>query len=456
MNAEQQPPHPLTVVMAERELSFAGLAALYRATVEKHGLRSGTDRNLVWKWKAGYQTPTPESQQYLAETLDVPPDVLAEQAWPGWLWHAVTGTTHLLQPPWTAAGTRQVLQTVAGGAVDRRTFMVITGTTLTDLGASWNAGLTAGPIEQIVTGSGTRRLTIETLDSADVRLSELRRLDDEHGGGELCRLALGELRWLTDLTGRTVCTGATERRLFGLLTEAARLCGWCHFDANQHAAAQSYYVAALRASASAQDPLAGANVLACLSNQAKWTGHYQEAVSLIESAEEQIRRSGSPRLKAMLAGRKALAYAKAGEVRACGRALNEAEKQLDRARSGDAEPGWIYYVNESMLAAWAGTCWTDLRQPDRARPLIDNALATINTGCVRERSFSHTGSARAYVHGDELDQACRELTTAADLAQQTDSVRAFDSIRRTRASMSRYDREPRVRELDHRLATLAV
>ena len=455
-NVEQRPSHPLTVIMSERGLSHEGIAELVRGAVAAHGLRSGADRNLVWKWKVGRQRPTAESQRYLAEALGVPQEVLAEDAWPDWLWHAVTGARHLLQPSWSVAGTRQVLREVAGGPVDRRKFMVVSGTALTGLGSSWAAGLDAGSVEQIVDERGAGWLTSEALDRVDASLAGLRRLDDTFGGGELCQRAVGEFRWLTGLADRAVCTGATERRLFGLITEAARLCGWCHFDATQHAAAQAFYVAGLRASVSAQDPLAGANVVACMSYQATWTGHYQEAVSLIDSAEEQIRRIGTPRLKAMLASRKALAYAKSDEAGACGRALNEAENQLDRARPGDAEPDWIYYFDETTLAAWAGTCWIDLRQPDRARPLIDDSLAAIDTGHVRDLSIVRARSARAYVHGDELDLACRELTTAADLAQQTGSVLTLDSIRQARDDMARYDGESRVRELDHRLAELSA
>lgn len=89
MDAERT--HPLDVVMSDRGLSLAGLADLYRAAVAKHGLRSGTDRNLVWKWKTGRRTPTVESQQYLADALGVPRSVLAEHGWPDWLWHAVSG-----------------------------------------------------------------------------------------------------------------------------------------------------------------------------------------------------------------------------------------------------------------------------------------------------------------------------------------------------------------------------
>jgi hypothetical protein len=439
--------------MADRELSLSGLAELYRVAVAKQGLRSGADRNLVWKWKTGRRTPTIESQQYLADALDVPRSVLADHDWPDWLWRAVAGPRHVLQPPWSAAGTLRVLHEVAGGAMDRRDFLVITGTALTGLANRWSASLT-GPSDRIV--SGAPRLTDDILDRLDGRLAELRHLDDAFGGRQLHRLADAEFRWLSSLADSAVRENSVELRLLGLIAEAARLCGWCHFDAKHHAAAQSYYVTALRASASAADPMAGAHVLACMSLQAMFTGHSHEAVSLIDTAEEQLRHSGTPRVKALLASRKARAYARSGATNACERALNMAEKHLDRARLGDSEPDWIYYFDDAELAAQAGACWIDLRQPASARPLIDDALGTMDSRYVRDRAIYHARSAEAYFHDDELDAACQELTTAAELAHQTDSVHTVDTIRRARLCLTRYNDDTRVHELDQRLAELVI
>lgn len=441
--------------MADRELSLSGLAELYRVAVAKQGLRSGADRNLVWKWKTGRRTPTIESQQYLADALDVPRSVLADHDWPDWLWRAVAGPRHVLQPPWSTAGTLRVLQEVAGGAMDRRDFLVITGTALTGLADSWSTSLT-GSSDRIVPGSGAPRLTDDILDRLDGRLAELRHLDDAFGGRQLHRLADAEFRWLSSLADSAVQENSVELRLLGLIAEAARLCGWCHFDAKHHAAAQSYYVTALRASASAANPMAGAHVLACMSFQAALTGHCQEAVALIDAAEDRLHHSGTPRLMALLASRKARAYARAGEGNACGRALNTAEKHLAQARSRDSEPDWIYYFDEAELAAQAGACWIDLCEPARARPLVDDALCALDSRYVRDRTIYHVRRAQAYFREDELDLACQDLISAVDLARRTGSVRSVDTIREARQSMSRYDQELRIRELDQHLAMLAI
>ncbi|MGH3624548.1 MAG: hypothetical protein ACRDQ5_22635, partial [Sciscionella sp.] len=262
--------------------------------------------------------------------------------------------------------------------------------------------------------------------------------------------------WLTQLADNAVYTDAAGQRLFSLLTEAARICGWLHFDAGQHAAAQSYYVTALRASATANDTTTGANVLQCMSLQATLTGHPKDAVSLIEAAEQRTRYAATPRLRALFASRKAQAHAKVRDAASCGRALNEAERYLDTAASGTDEPDWIYFFDEAQFAAQVASRWVDLHQPTRARPLIDNALRDMDSCYVRDRAFYYARSAQAYVHAAELEPACDDLRTATGLARQTGSVYVRDMIRDARAGMSRYDHEPRVQELDRHLAELSA
>jgi hypothetical protein len=152
----------------------------------------------------------------------------------------------------------------------------------------------------------------------------------------------------------------------------------------------------------------------------------------------------------------ARAYAKAGDAASCGRALNEAERRLDATTPGTAEPDWIYFFDEAELDAQAAACWVDLRQPAKARTLIDNALSSMNPRYVRDRTIYHVRSAEAHLHADELELACGDLHTAADLAGQTGSVRSIHTIRNARDGMSRYDREPRVQKLDRHLADLAA
>jgi hypothetical protein len=215
------------------------------------------------------------------------------------------GRASVLEPPWSITGTMQVLHQVARCAMDRRNFLIIAGAELAGLGSQWGRSFDQGPA---LPASGTRQrdaVSTTLLDRLDRRLADLRRLDDEFGGRELHQLAVAELRWLTRLAEEAGCDDIAGQRLFSLASEAARLCGWLHFDAAHHSAAQSYYVAALRCSASADDSLTGAHVLACMSFQATLAGQHNEAVALIDAAEHRTGNAATPRLRALLASRKA-------------------------------------------------------------------------------------------------------------------------------------------------------
>jgi hypothetical protein len=298
-------------------------------------------------------------------------------------------------------------------------------------------------------------LSPEVLDRLGRRLAELRRLDDVLGGRDLCQLAVAEFRYLTHLADHAIYDTVTGQRLFGLITDAAGLCGWLHDDAAHRPAAQYYYVAALRSSAIANDPLAGAHILGRWA-QARITGHPQDSVDMLEAAEQQTRGVATPRAKARIAKGKALAYAQAGYSYACGNALNDAERWLDRAKPGTDEPDWLYYINEAELSYTAAACWVELRKPKKARPLIDNALASIELDYVRDRAVYHVRSAQAHLHANDLEPACDDLRSAADLARRTGSIRTVELIRSTRLTMTTYDKDPRVRDLDRYLISLTA
>ena len=359
--------------------------------------------------------------------------------------HGECAHSCFIEPSWTVEASLGVLRELTGGSVDRRDFLALTGTVLAATATRWSDAVDRVFVPAPVPHGRLGRASLERLDQ---RLADLRVLDDELGGTVLRGLAIAELNWLTDLA-RTAGLGDDEqRRVLRLVTEAARLCGWLHLDANLHAAAQGYYVAALRCSAGAGDPSAGANVLAGMSFQATLTGHTGEAVALVDTAEQHLGRRSSPKLTALLASRRARAHARAGDARACGRALNQAESALERARDGFEEPGWIYFFDEFELAAQAGACWVDLRRPDLARPLLDGALHSLDSQYVRDRTIYHVRSGQTHFHGGDLDSALEELTTAAALAERTGSTRSISTLRDARRDMAGFAAEPVVREFD--------
>jgi tetratricopeptide (TPR) repeat protein len=360
-----------------------------------------------------------------------------------------SGPLCFVDPSWTVGASLRALKDLTGEPVDRREFLALTGSALAGIVVNWATAIDA---VDALPAAGRRRLGQATLNRLSRRLADLRALDDELGGTVLRDLAVAELRWLIRLADNPTLPGGEQRQLFGLIAEAARLCGWLHLDADRGGPAQAFYVTALRCSADAADPLTGAHILAGMGFQAMLAGRTADALSLLGSAQDRAGRLASPRLEALLASRQARAHARAGDQRACGRALNRAETALEKARDSNAEPDWIYYFDEAELAAQAGACWADLRQPDRARPLLDEALDNLASQYVRDRTIYHARSAQTHLHSGNLDLACHDLTAAAELVRQTGSVRSIATIREARRAMSAYAREPIVREFDQTLA----
>jgi transcriptional regulator with XRE-family HTH domain len=466
--------------MPERREKLARRRAAMGFTQETHAEHLGLERSTVARWEQGTGTPLAINRPDLAKALDVSPDELNRLLGlePG-LFHpadhsqiplgsrSVVGEftspdrnpidpASVVDPPWTVAGALRVLHQLAGGSVDRREFLTITGGALTGLASQWGSTLASAPLPMAPADVPETRLTPDVLDHLDHRLAELHRLDDILGGRDLCQLAIAEFCYLSRLADHAVYDHATGERLFGLVTDAAHLCGWLNYDAVHHSAAQYYYVGALRTSAVANDPLAGVHTLGRMSELTNLTGHHQNAINMLEAAEQQTKRIASPKLRSLLACYQASAYAKAGYAKACQYKLNDAERLLDAAEHDPEEPSWLYYYSESELNEHAAAAWIYLRQPRRARPLIDTALGSKSPTMVRDTAICHVFSAETHFHANDLESACDDLRAAADIARRTGSTRVVQMIHNTRRAMSIHDKEPRVQDLDRHLASLTA
>jgi hypothetical protein len=62
-----------------------------------------------------------------------------------------------------------------------------------------------------------------------------------------------------------------------MLTELGQLTGWVAYDAGLHALAQRYWIAALRAAHTADDPALGAYIVSWMAQQATEQGRGPEA-----------------------------------------------------------------------------------------------------------------------------------------------------------------------------------
>src|SRR5262249_30725320 len=140
---------------------------------------------------------------------------------------------------------------------------------------------------------------------------ELRRMDDQFGGGAVLEIAKGHVRHVLEMIDNGQYSDTVGRRLYGATAELMRLGGWLSFDAGQHAQAQRFWLAGLRCAHVASDRATGANILGCMSDQAKDLSRYGEAVRLAEAARHGYP-GASPKVSAILHLRAADAYAPTG------------------------------------------------------------------------------------------------------------------------------------------------
>jgi hypothetical protein len=306
--------------------------------------------------------------------------------------------------------------------VDRRGFLIATGTTLTAFAADWTGSFDQVPAAQ---ATGNRRLTAEMVTHIEQRLEHLRRMDDVLGGGELRRIAMAEFELVSRLADQTVYDSATGRRLFSTVSEAGRIAGWLHFDQGRQAAAQKYYLTALRASATAGDAEVGANVLAFMAIQTYSVGNPQDAVNLVQTAHDQVRRRTTPLVRSILHARTARALSKTPHGRyACARELNKSRDAFAEG-SRDNDPPWAYWVTQGEIEMLAGSCALDLGDPAAALRFFENAGAAdyASGGYVRDNALFLTRAAEAHLALGHIDEACGKARQAHEQNGGVDSAR---------------------------------
>jgi tetratricopeptide (TPR) repeat protein len=441
--------HPLAALRA----SLGNLSAsAYLDLVDRRHRELGfgtmaTRREKVARWESGACAPEPTAQLAMASLHGVSPAAVRELGWPRWLLLAFDGDKDVLAAPWTLAGTvTSMTASVRGGAVDRRGFLIVTGTALAALTGGWaQSTARAAPV---TAAGGRRRLATATVAHLEQRLGHLRRLDDSLGGRDLLRVAAGEFELIGTLASGTVYNAATGRRLFSALSEAGRICGWLHFDQGYQAAAQTYYLTALRASATAGDAETGANVLAFMAIQAYSAGDPRDAVALGQAAQEQAAHRTTPRVRAILRARTARALSKtSGGKAGCTRELAAARDAVAAGPSDD-DPAWSYWVTPAEIEMLAGSCALDVGDPRQALRCFDAARdADYNANCyIRDNALFLTRAAEAHLALGNVTEACGLAGQA--LAQNTDieSARPAGAIAGFRRQLQPYQSVPEARD----------
>jgi len=294
----------------------------------------------------------------------------------------------------------------------------------------------------------SRRIGRSDVDELRRRTARLRRLDNIMGGAETFPVYTAEVDFTQRLLRESSHAIEIGQQLRVLLAEQQQQAGWAAFDRGQHALAQRLYSDSRRAAEEAGAFDVAGNALAYAAYQQTTTS--QSGTALAADSCEVARPMATPKVNALLLERKAWAHATAREPQEADRALSLAREAL-QVRVDRPEPDWVFWVDEAEIDIMAGRCWTELRRPLRAVPVLERVLSGFDDTHARDKALYLTWLATSYLQAREVEQAAATLGRAADLAAGVSSVRPAIRITAVARRMARYRATPVVADLLARL-----
>ncbi|MGA6159250.1 hypothetical protein ACPEIC_38580 [Stenotrophomonas sp. NPDC087984] len=118
----------------------------------------------------------------------------------------------------------------------------------------------------------------------------------------------------------------------------------------------------------------------------------------------------------------AWAYAAAGNGSETERALSMAEAALSEG-DGSPQPDWSAWVDRNELQIMTGRCWTELRRPLRAVPVLEDVLTRYDDAHARDKSLYLSWLADSYLTAGEIEQATTIASRVLELSAGVASVR---------------------------------
>jgi hypothetical protein len=320
--------------------------------------------------------------------------------------------------PWSTESALQILEDwLLGGLMDRRTFLVVSGASLSGLAREY-LGLEPARVLGAIDGDGAGTALITQLETA---IPALWALDDARGGARVLPYVNSQFHTAVHLLRQGDHNTQLTRQLFHVAAKLGQHAGWAAFDAGRHGLAQRYYLTALRAAHQAGDRHLAVHVLADLAFQAASIDARQDAGELAAVAMRAAAATPA-RVRASVASRAAFAYGAAGDLNEFAVCRDFAHEQLEQSQPRDGEPDWTYYLTPGHIDALAGSALVRLAQTakaqgqtHRARSWLRDAVELLRGGAVLHDT-KHPHQRRAAVEGGwlmlahtrygDLDQAC--------------------------------------------------
>jgi hypothetical protein len=281
---------------------------------------------------------------------------------------------------------------------------------------------------QTIELSAGRRVSDALIATVEHRVIQLRRADDFITGSASRELMRNELEATVRLLIDASLTENQARRVLTAIGELAQLAAWVAGDAGLLDEAARFVRGGVLAARAASDSPLTANLISTFSYQIANTGNPNEAVMLARTAYQGGQHEATPIARALLLERVAWSTARAGDLRACERTLGLV-KDCFSSGPKDGDPDWLYWLNREEVDVMAGRCYTELRRPDRAEPLLASAIARYDQARIRENSLYLSWLAEDYVQLGEIEHAADIATRMAALAARTNSARTDSRLR---------------------------
>lgn len=419
---KREPNAPLAALMGDAGLSNKALAGRVRRAAQEAGLDISPDHVSVRRWLDGVK-PRTDTAQCVATALSVK---LGRRVTPGEIGFDASQTdpdTDVVEDgahyPDTPARSIEIVEKLADADMGDRP--AVTSSTWVQTATP---SIVYGYLGDGLTPSG---LTLPGESSAPLAerihatVNNLMGLDFQFGGGHVRGMLL--MFWKTEIVPqlRANHSEPVRREVFRAAADAAEVLAWSAYDAGRHGLAQRYDVQGLRLAKEAGDRLKGGQILADLSHQANYLGHYADAVKLARSAQLVTGGNGPATVEAMFVSMEARGLASQGQATECAQALHRAEQIFERSDPAN-DPDWISYFDSLELAGEAAHCFRDLGKPEETKRFTSEALDPKLTP-PRTRAFINMVSADGALAGGDLDEAVTLATDAIRLAGSLQSDR---------------------------------
>lgn len=435
--------HPLSYVRAERGWTYQALAEVIARQVGN----MAADRNKAYRWERWGVVPEDDAGYALAAVLGVPAEVVRAVGWPGWL---PVGQRPPIGLPWTVTSCLTILHHTAGAAmVDRRGFLTLSAGTMATVADHW---LTIEP-ERLTAALDGGRIDATLVGCFEQRLPTIRHMMHNLGGESVQAVADAELRVVTDLLRQSSYTDVAAGRLFAVAAELAYITGFTSFNAGRHAAAERYFLAALRSAHTANDRVLGANILRSMSLQLAEAGRPTEALATASAARDGSKHA-PPRVAAMLAVRHAYTHAALGQATECERLLSAADNAMGHADSGPV-PGYISHYDQANYSLDVGRCYNVLKRHQHADRWLSQAVELEAPGrdVNIQRALSLMLHADSVLGLGDVEHACTLASEAVPSIAVARSARHRRRLADLHTRLKQHPKVPAVAALDEQIRT---